>query len=184
MYSAIHGGKCQRTRLLSPSDHFSDRFAEELVALLPALRRYALSLARRADQAEDLVQTAVERAIAARDRRDPDVPLQAWAFRILRNAFIDQTRRSATRGDTLDIADHPDLLSVDGARQTEDHLMLSAARAAMDALPPDQRDVMHLVCIEEMSYAETAALLGIPIGTVMSRLARARAAVAKTLGIN
>ncbi len=162
----------------------SDPFAEELVSLLPALRRYALSLARRADQADDLVQTAVERAITARDRRDPAVPLRAWVFRILRNAFIDQTRRTATRGDTLDIAENPELLSVDGARVSEDQLMLAAARAAMDALPPDQRDVMHLVCIEEMSYAETAALLGIPIGTVMSRLARARAAVAKTLGIN
>jgi RNA polymerase sigma-70 factor (ECF subfamily) len=54
----------------------------------------------------------------------------------------------------------------------------------MQALPPDQRDVMHLVCIEDMSYAETASLLGIPPGTVMSRLARARAAVARQLGIN
>jgi RNA polymerase sigma-70 factor (ECF subfamily) len=161
----------------------TDTFAEELIALLPALRRYALSLARRSDQADDLVQTAVERAFVARDRRDPAQPLRAWTFRILRNAFIDQTRRTTTRGETVDITENPEILSVDGARVTEDVLMLSAARAAMDALPPDQRDIMHLVCIEEMTYAETAALLDIPIGTVMSRLARARATIAKSLGI-
>jgi RNA polymerase sigma-70 factor (ECF subfamily) len=160
-----------------------DTFADDLIALLPLLRRYALSLCHRADLADDLVQTAVERAFAARTSRDPAVPLRPWAFRILRNAFIDDTRRRATRGETVDIADNPDLLSLDGARQTEDQLMLAAARAAMEALPADQRDVMHLVCIEEMSYAETAALLGIPTGTVMSRLSRARAAVARTLGI-
>lgn len=161
----------------------NDSFADELIALLPALRRYALSLCRRADQADDLVQTAVERAFAARASRDPALPLRAWTFRILRNAFIDQTRRTATRGETVDITENPDLLSVDGAHHTEVHLMLASARAAMDALPPDQRDIMHLVCVEEMSYAEAAALLDIPIGTVMSRLARARTAVARSLGI-
>lgn len=162
----------------------TDTFADDLVALLPSLRRYALSLCRRADLADDLVQTAVERAFTARAARDPSLDLRPWLFRILRNAFIDETRRSATRGDTVDIADNPDLLSVDGARLTEDQLMLASARAAMAALPPDQRDVMHLICVEEMSYAETAALLGIPPGTVMSRLSRARAAVARDLGIS
>jgi RNA polymerase sigma-70 factor (ECF subfamily) len=161
----------------------SDSFADELIALLPALQRYALSLARRRDVADDLVQTAVERAFSARDRRDPAQPLRAWTFRILRNAFIDQTRRTATRGESVDVTENPDILSVDGARVTEDHLMLAAARAAMDALPPDQRDVMHLICVEEFSYAEAAALLDIPVGTVMSRLSRARIAVARTLGI-
>ena len=162
----------------------SDSFADDLVALLPPLRRYALSLCRRADLADDLVQTAIARAFAARPSRDPAMPLRPWVFRILRNAFIDETRRSATRGETLDIADNPDLLSIDGARLTEDQLMLASARAAMEALPPEQRDVMHLICVEEMSYAETAALLGVPPGTVMSRLSRARAAVARTLGIS
>ena len=160
-----------------------DTFADDLIALLPPLRRYALSLCRRADLADDLVQTAVERAFTARAARDPAVPLRPWVFRILRNAFIDDTRRNATRGETVDITDNPALLSVDGTRLTEDQLMLASARAAMEALPAEQRDVMHLVCVEEMSYAETAALLGIPTGTVMSRLSRARAAVARTLGI-
>ena len=160
-----------------------DTFADDLIALLPPLRRYALSLCRRADLADDLVQTAVERAFTARAARDPAVPLRPWVFRILRNAFIDDTRRNATRGETVDITDNPHLLSVDGTRLTEDQLMLASARAAMEALPAEQRDVMHLVCVEEMSYAETAALLGIPTGTVMSRLSRARAAVARTLGI-
>jgi RNA polymerase sigma-70 factor (ECF subfamily) len=124
--------------------------AEDLIALQPALRRYALSLCRRADLADDLVQTAAERAFTARVARDPAVPLRPWVFRILRNAFVDDTRRSATRGETGDITDNPDLLSVDGARLTEDQLMLASARATMDALPAEQRDVIHLVCVEDL----------------------------------
>lgn len=160
-----------------------DAFARDLVALLPNLRRFALSLCRNGDLADDLVQTTVERALKARDRFDPATRLDAWTFRILRNAWIDQTRRTGTRGEMVDIDDAPDAATVDGRTETENRLMLGSVEAAMAALPDEQRAVMLLVCVEELTYAEAAEVLGIPAGTVMSRLSRARLAVMRSLGI-
>jgi RNA polymerase sigma-70 factor (ECF subfamily) len=161
----------------------SDTFSNDLIALLPNLRRFALSLCRRPDLADDLVQITAERAFAARDRFDPATRLDAWLFRILRNAWIDHARRERTRGETVDIADMPGASMTDGPRETEAHLMLQRTRAAMDELPVEQREVMLLVCVEELSYREAAEVLDIPIGTVMSRLARARLALAAKMGI-
>lgn len=161
-----------------------DRFSDELIALLPNLRRFALSLCRRGDVADDLVQITAERAFAARDRFDPATRMDAWLFRILRNAWIDHARRVTTQGVTVDIADAPDAAVVDGVRDVEAVLTLRKAEAAMAELPDDQREVMMLVCVDELSYREAAEVIGVPIGTVMSRLARARLAVAAKLGIN
>jgi RNA polymerase sigma-70 factor (ECF subfamily) len=160
-----------------------DRFTDDLIALLPNLRRFAQSLCRRADLADDLVQTTAERAFAARDRFDPATRMDAWLFRILRNAWLDTLRRQQTRGTEIDVADAPDAAVVDGAAAVETQLMLKSAEAAMASLPADQREVMMLVCVEELTYKEVAAVLDLPIGTVMSRLARARIAVAQKLGI-
>jgi RNA polymerase sigma-70 factor (ECF subfamily) len=160
-----------------------DRFSEDLIALLPNLRRFALSLCRRGDVADDLVQITAERAFAARDRFDPATRMDAWLFRILRNAWIDHARRSTTQGVTVDIADAPDAATVDGVRDIEAVLTLRKAEAAIAELPEDQREVMILVCVDELSYREAAEVIGVPIGTVMSRLARARLAVAARMGI-
>ncbi len=161
-----------------------DSFDDNLIALLPNLRRFALSLCRRPDLADDLVQVTAERAFAARDRFDPATRLDAWLFRILRNAWIDHTRRARTQGTTVDIDDAPDAGLVDGTKTIEDKLMLRTVEAAIAALPTDQREVMLLICVEDLSYKEAAAILEIPIGTVMSRLARARLAISTKLGIN
>ncbi len=161
----------------------SDRFSNDLIALLPNLRRFALSLCRRGDVADDLVQITAERAFAARDRFDPTTRLDAWLFRILRNAWIDHARRMTTQGVTVDIADAPDAAVVDGVRDMESVLTLRKAEAAIAGLPEDQREVMMLVCVDELSYREAAEVIGVPIGTVMSRLARARLAVAAKMGI-
>nr|MCU0906594.1 RNA polymerase sigma factor [Paracoccaceae bacterium] len=83
----------------------SDTFADDLIALLPNLRRFALSLGRASDVADDLVQVTVERALLARDRYDPAARLDAWCFRILKNAWIDMTRRTRIRGVTVDVHD-------------------------------------------------------------------------------
>lgn len=160
-----------------------DRFTEDLVALLPRLRRFALSLARKGDVADDLVQVTAERALAARDRFDPATRLDSWCFRILRNAWLDGIRRDRSRGTAVDIADAPEAGEVDGIAVTESRLMLQSVMAAMDRLPEDQREVLMLVCVEEMSYKETAEILGIPLGTVMSRLSRGRLALAAATGI-
>jgi RNA polymerase sigma-70 factor, ECF subfamily len=161
-----------------------DRFDDNLIALLPNLRRFALSLCRQPDIADDLVQLTAERAFAARDRFDPATRLDAWLFRILRNAWIDHTRRARNQGTTVDIDDAPDAGLVDGTKAIEDKLMLRTVEAAMGTLPTDQREVMMLICVEDLSYKEAAAILEIPIGTVMSRLARARLAISAKLGIN
>lgn len=164
-----------------------DAFLESLIAMLPNLRRFALSLTRRGDLADDLVQITAERALASRDRIDPDTPLAAWLFRVLRNAFIDMKRRDQVRGSAVDVHDMadalPDGMTIDGRDVAETRLMLRAAQDAMADLPEDQQTVMILICQEELSYAEAATILDLPIGTVMSRLSRARAAVANKMGI-
>ena len=161
-----------------------DDFERDLVAALPRLRRFALSLCRKGDVADDLVQTTVERAIAARGRFDPGTRLDPWLFRILRNAWIDVARRTATRGTEIDVTDAPEAAVVDGSRTSEANLMLKSTEEALATLSAEQREVIELVCFEELSYAEAAEVLEIPKGTVMSRLARGRAALAEKLGIS
>jgi RNA polymerase sigma-70 factor (ECF subfamily) len=156
-------------------------FGDRLIALLPNLRRFALSLARSRDIADDLVQLTCERAIAAHATLPPDARLDAWLFRIMRNAWIDMTRRRATEGERIDVHEDPDIVFTDGAAAIETSLELKAVSAAMERLPPDQREVMMLVCVEDLSYKEAAAVLEVPIGTVMSRLARARLALGRLL---
>lgn len=160
-----------------------DRFSEDLIAFLPNLRRFALSLCRRGDLADDLVQATAERALAARDRFDPSTRIEAWLLRILRNAWIDHARRTTTQGTTVDVHESPDAAIVDGTAHVESVLMLRQTEAAMATLPEDQREVMMLVCVDDLTYREAAEVIGIPIGTVMSRLARARLALAEKLGI-
>lgn len=158
-------------------------FEADLIGRLPVLRRFALSLCRNPDTADDLVQITVEKAILGRAGFDPATRLDAWLFRILRNAWIDMTRRHRTRGTEIDVDDIPEAATVDGRRLTEARLMLDAAARALEFLPVEQREVLILVCYEELSYAEAAQVLGIPVGTVMSRLSRGRIALAEKLGM-
>lgn len=158
-------------------------FEADLIGRLPVLRRFALSLCRNPDTADDLVQITVEKAILGRAGFDPATRLDAWLFRILRNAWIDMTRRHRTRGTEIDVDDVPEAATVDGRRLTEARLMLDAAARALESLPVEQREVLILVCYEELSYAEAAQVLGIPVGTVMSRLSRGRIALAEKLGM-
>lgn len=162
-----------------------DGFETDLVAALPRLRRFALSLCRRGDLADDLVQTTVEKALAARARFDPASRIDPWLFRILRNAWLDLGRRAATRGARVGLDEAPDLAApIGAAREAEARLMLDKTEAALATLPEEQREVILLVCFEDLSYAEAAEVLGIPKGTVMSRLSRGRVALAGILGIN
>jgi RNA polymerase sigma-70 factor, ECF subfamily len=162
----------------------SEQFGRELIALLPRLRRYALSLAGRASAADDLVQTACERALAAASSYAPGTRFDAWVFRILRNAWIDGLRRSRREGPSEDVSALVELAGSDGVAETEHRLMLRRVGEAIGRLPVEQREIVLLVCAEGLSYAEAAALLDVPIGTVMSRLARARAKLAEETGID
>jgi RNA polymerase sigma-70 factor (ECF subfamily) len=163
--------------------------AELLVALLPRLRRYALVLARADDVADDLVQAACERALATERGPADGAPFDAWMFRIVRNLWIDRGRRQQTEGVQVEIDDHlEELGAADSAADTADitdtRRTLARVRGAIDALPDDQRELLLLVCGEGMTYREAADVLGVPIGTVMSRLARGRARLAALAGLD
>ena len=154
----------------------SEDVKRELVDLIPRLRRFAWSLTGSRDEGDDLVQASLLKALGALEQYQPGTRLDAWMFRILRTGWIDRARFRARRPSTSD----PEALEAlsdggVGARTAEGRLMLAQVRAAMAELPDEQREVLSLVAIEGLSYREAADVLGIPIGTVMSRLGRARA---------
>ena len=159
----------------------SDAIRQEMIELLPRLRAFARSLAGVADQADDLVQQTVEKALRNIGAYEPGTRLDAWMFRIMRNAWIDGlcARRPVA---PLDEVAAP-LMGEDGREVTERRLHLADVSRAMAGLAEEQRAVLMLVCVEEMRYRDAAAALGIPEGTVMSRLARARIALAEALGM-
>jgi RNA polymerase sigma factor (sigma-70 family) len=148
----------------------ADDRATLLEAQIPALRRYAYGLVREPDMADDLVQDCLERALSRWYLRRSEGDLRAWLFTILRNLYINAYRARRRRGPigTLDEA-----LST-GTQDPESGIEARAALAALDQLPEDQKSLLLLIAVEGLSYEETAKVLGIPIGTVMSRLSRAR----------
>lgn len=162
----------------------TDSFGRDLIALLPNLRRFAISLTKSRDIADDLVQTTCEKALASRDSYVAGTRLDAWLFRIMKNAWIDRLRRTRTEGVQVDIDDTVGLVGQDGGKTTENRLMLDATAKAIAELPDDQREIILLVCVEDLSYRDAAEVLGVPIGTVMSRLARGRQKLVDVLGIN
>lgn len=152
----------------------------DLIVLLPRLRRFARSLTGASDQADDLVQASVEKALRNLDGFTCGTRMDAWMFRIIRNTWIDTIR---ARRDTVEFdAEAADtVIGSDGRATTEARLHLAEVHRAMASLPEDQRAVLMLVCVEGMRYREVAEVLNIPEGTVMSRLSRARMALAKKL---
>ncbi|MBP2234858.1 RNA polymerase sigma-70 factor (ECF subfamily) [Sinorhizobium kostiense] len=156
---------------------------ERLIAFLPNLRRFAISISGSRDLADDLVQAACERALANAERFEPGSRFDAWMFRILRNLWIDHLRRQKTAGVQDDISERQDIAGPSGEREAEARLTLKTVTEAIADLPDEQREVLLLVCVEEFSYREAADVLDIPIGTVMSRLARARKNLAEAAGI-
>jgi RNA polymerase sigma-70 factor (ECF subfamily) len=147
---------------------------QQLVALLPRLRRFALVLCRSQPLADDLVQGACERALARADSWTPGTRFDAWMFRILHNHWIDHLRRMKAEGMTEDVTMQTQLIGDPGEGPVISRLVLTEVQRAIDNLPPEQREVLVLVCGEDLTYREAAEILNIPVGTVMSRLARAR----------
>lgn len=145
---------------------------DELRALLPSLRRFALSLVRNASDADDLVQASLERALSRWSTYRGDAGLKAWLFSILHRRFLDQRRRSQRWQRVLEVfgADRGVVPSA------EDTFVARTELQAFDALADDHRAVLLLVVVEGLAYDEAAQALGVPVGTVMSRLHRARAA--------
>jgi RNA polymerase sigma-70 factor, ECF subfamily len=148
-------------------------FSTLLIAELPYLRRFARSLCGDAALADDLVQDTAERAIAKQHLYDPSRPLRAWLFAVLRNLFINGIRKKAqfhVVKNVDDLTDGEDAV----APEQEQGMSLRLITDALDRLPPQHREVIALVSLEEMSYRDVSEILGVPMGTVMSRLSRAR----------
>ncbi len=152
---------------------------EQLTTLIPAIRRFAYSLTGSRDDADDLLQNTLMRVL---DRDVPeDVELLKWCFRVCRNLWIDDYRARRTR---LRAANDPQLWGdqvVDGASAIHDSIRLEEVNAALARLPHQQRAIISLVALEGLSYKDVASTLEIPLGTVMSRLSRARASLQQQL---
>lgn len=143
----------------------------ELIEVLAPLRRYCYSLTGNPHDADDLLQGTLERLL---ERGAPgDADIHKWAFRVCRNKWIDEMRSRNVRA-AQDIDEMPDAAVFDGVAAVESQIELSQAEKAIASLPPEFREVLMLVAVEGMKYKEAAELISIPVGTVMSRLARAR----------
>lgn len=159
----------------------TNELRQRLSALLPRLRRFARGLTGDAHDADDVVQTALERALARAAQFDPAQTggLDAWVFGIVRHAWLDEIRARQRRGRVMapeDAGEHVGESPFDG-RNTA-----MSVEAAMARLSQDLREAVMLVLVEGMAYKEAAAVLEVPIGTLTSRLARARMALQNMLG--
>ncbi|MCO8146112.1 RNA polymerase sigma factor [Rhodovulum tesquicola] len=138
------------------TDRTRAKFQNDLVALVPRLRRFALSLAGNMQDADDLVQAACERALRNEGQFVPGTRMDSWMYRIIQNLWLDDRRKVARRGAAVD-PDHANLSDHGkAANLPEDRMMLARARSAMADLPPGQREVLALVAIEGLSYREVA----------------------------
>lgn len=153
---------------------------QQLGEMLPSLRRFARSLAGDAADADDLVQIALERALSrASQWKAEQGGLAPWLFGIVRNAWVDETRSRRRRG-LLFVGE--DAAATVGHATVEAYATGLSVAAAMQRLPHEQRVVVALVLVEGLSYREAADALEVPVGTVTSRLARARLALQEMLG--
>ncbi|MGI9422651.1 MAG: RNA polymerase sigma factor [Hyphomicrobiaceae bacterium] len=154
-----------------------NEFRAELVKLLPRLERFAYALTGNLDQGDELVQEACARALERKDQWQPGTRLDSWMYRIVRNIWIDSRRTIKVRGEQVEIGTAHDLSVVDGRTVTDARMTLEVVSRAMAQLPEEQRLVIALICIDGLTYREAAEIVDAPIGTVMSRLARARVAL-------
>lgn len=154
---------------------------KQLRELLPALRRFAISLCGNVADADDLLQSTLERLLS---RGVPEhVEVMPWAFKVCRNLWLDehrarQVREKATQQPELQETPHEA-----GDTQLTDQLQLNDVDAALSQLPHDQRTIIALIAVQGLSYREAAAIVGVPTGTIMSRLARARSKLAEIMGL-
>ncbi|OYX55172.1 MAG: RNA polymerase subunit sigma-70 [Comamonadaceae bacterium 32-67-11] len=154
----------------------------ELISLLPRLRRFAYGLTGDGHQADDLVQAGCLKAIERWSQYQSGTSLASWLFRILQTTWLDEYRtRQRQQTDSWDEG-FDELIGDDGTTLLEARSEARAVRRLVAELPEDQRAVLMLVAVEGLSYKEAAEVLELPLGTVMSRLARARGRLAEGLG--
>jgi RNA polymerase sigma factor (sigma-70 family) len=168
---------------MSPVDYKKERgersLREAMLEALPGLRRFARSLTGSVHDADDLLQATVERVLGRPVPREAQI--DKWMFRVCRNLWIDELRARDVRRNAARRLEHAAESAVSGEDVALGELTLREVERAMAALPEEQRAVLGLVAVEGMAYREAAEVLEVPVGTVMSRLARARAALAARL---
>ncbi len=155
----------------------SEHWRDDIVALLPRLRRFSFALTGSAADADDLLQTTVEKALSKYDQFKQGTDLDKWMFRMCKNTWIDEWRSRRVRGPVVDPMDFTSEIGIDGEQMIMDKITVSEVSTAMNRLQDEQKMILGLIVIEGYSYRETSEFLDIPIGTVMSRLARARKAL-------
>ncbi|MDE2466337.1 MAG: RNA polymerase sigma factor [Alphaproteobacteria bacterium] len=161
-----------------------DEIRDQLLALLPRLHRFCVGLTGSVSDGEDLAQDTIERALRNLHSWEPGTRLDSWMFRIAKNRFIDR-HRATKRENLVPMSDEVQDMncgSVDGARIVESRLTLTKVNQALQTLPLEQREAVVLVLIDGMPYREAADALEIPIGTLTSRISRARAALVAAMG--
>jgi RNA polymerase sigma-70 factor (ECF subfamily) len=163
-------------------DHMSQQAAwQALLALRPRLRRFACGLTGSLDEADDLVQAVYERAIERHWQWEPGTRLHSWMFKIAHSLWVSRRRHAAVRAGRGDPVDPDSLVGSDGERTVQARLTLDDVRRLVARLPAEQRESLMLVAVDGVSYADAADILGIPAGTVASRVARARLALVDAL---
>jgi RNA polymerase sigma factor (sigma-70 family) len=167
------GADEDRAELRIPA--MNDTKRTDVIGLLGPLRRYARSLTRDETQAEDLVQDALVRAYERQGSFRAGGNLRGWLLSIMHNTFIDGRRRH--RAEARRIEQAAATIETTVPAEQESRIRLQQIQAAFMSLPDDQRAALHLVAVEGLSYQEAATALSVPIGTLMSRLGRARAAL-------
>jgi RNA polymerase sigma-70 factor (ECF subfamily) len=154
----------------------------EIVDLLPRLRRLARALTRDTADADDLVQVTVERALARLSQWRPGTRLDSWMFRIMKNAWIDESRARSRRSAVLAPEEAGERVGDEGAAVVEARLAAGEVERAMAELPDEQRLAVALVLVDGLSYREAAEVMEVPPGTLTSRLVRGRQALLAKLG--
>jgi RNA polymerase sigma-70 factor, ECF subfamily len=159
-------------------NHDVARVREQIVGLLPRLRRFARNLTRNTHDADDLVQIGVERALLRLDQWRAGTRLESWMFGILRNAWIDEVRSRGRYGRLFAPEEAGENV---GDRSDQERVDTLSIQTAMAQLPEEQRTAVSLVLVEGLSYKEAAEAMDVPIGTLTSRLARGREMLARIL---
>jgi RNA polymerase sigma-70 factor (ECF subfamily) len=150
-------------------------FLDEVETSIPALRRYARALCHDRNAADDLVQDCLERALRKRSLFRAIGPVRPWLFRILLNLYRNERRRLGRQGVHVSIDATADYASIAGNQHARHEL--AGIAQALQHLPPEQREALLLVALEGMTYEEASDILEVPVGTVMSRISRARLAL-------
>ncbi len=158
-----------------------DDFRLRMIELLPRLRRFAFSLTGDLDRADDLVQETCVRALSNAQQWQVGTRLDSWMYRIAQNLWFDRLRANKVRGEVIDIDAYKNLAGSDGREIVDSRLTLELVSEKISELSPDQQILIGLICIDGLSYKEAAETLALPIGTVMSRLARARSSLSHAM---